>query len=129
MDKFDQIMQRFDRIEELLGEIKPRRKTVTPTLPEYEEYMTLYNTTFSRKVGGDEKTRRQLNARLKEGYTLAQMKTAMIEARKEPHHIEAKFKWLTCEFFTRPKTLQLYAREPEKKQVHYQTYDDLQKNR
>ena len=111
------------RIEALLA--KKGRGHDAPPPAELSAFMDKYNSVFGTKKHGNAKTGRQLSARLKEGYTLQNMESAMKEAKKEKHHADAGFKWLTPEFFTRSDKLDMYMKEEEKKIVRFKTYEDL----
>lgn len=63
----------------------------------------------------DNKTKHQLNARLKEGYTMAEILTATANCSQDDFHME-NTKYLTPEFITRADKLQKYLNaKPSKK--------------
>ena len=55
------------------------------------------------------KTRAQLKARLKDGYTKQNIKDAIINCYNDKHHKESNHKYLTLEFITRPDKLERYS--------------------
>lgn len=57
----------------------------------------------------NEKTKRQLNARLKEGYTKTDIANAIKNCMKSSWHIEDNFKTLTLEFISRADKLEKYC--------------------
>ena len=126
----DDVMEKLEKMDALLYEISqrltPKKKAKPAPTHELTAFMDTYNSIFGTKRNGNAKTARQLNARLKEGYTLCGMGLAMVEARKEQRHIESKYKWLTPEFFTRPDKLDMYMPlDAKKEQKKFTTYDDL----
>jgi hypothetical protein len=66
-----------------------------------QDYINTFNTIRSTKFKAIEKVRKQYNARLKEGFTPAQMIESLKNAMKDEYHIETGYKYLTPEFFTR----------------------------
>ena len=131
-----QVLRRLNYIDSVLHEITQRLERIASEMPKKKEkkepstdlepFLTIYNDVFKSKRKGNAKVARQLNARIKEGYALEDMRSAMVEAKKEQRHIENNFKWLTPEFFTRPDKLDLYTKsEVKKEQRKFTTYDDL----
>ena len=131
-----QVLRRLNYIDSVLHEITLRIELLTSMMPKKKEkkessidlepFINIYNEVFKSKRKGNAKVARQLNARIKEGYSLEDMRSAMVEAKKEQRHIDNNFKWLTPEFFTRPDKLDLYMKGEEKKeQRKFTTYDDL----
>ena len=128
-----EVICRLEKIDAFLYEIAqriellvPKKKAEKPAnTQELSAFMETYNRIFKTKRNGNAKVARQLGARLKEGYTLHGMGSAMTEARKEQRHIENNFKWLTPEFFTRPDKLDMYMRSEIKEQKKFTTYEDM----
>ena len=115
------------KLDLILSILQKRKRGDTQPSQALADYMELYNRIFCTKRHGNDKTGRQLNARLKEGYTLKDMEQAMVEARKEQRHVETKYKWLTPEFFTRSDKLDMYMPQEEKKEIRkFKTYEDLE---
>ena len=131
-----EVLQKLERIDSILFELTQRMARLMSMMPkkrekgepskDLEPFLTIYNDVFKSKRKGNAKVARQLNARIKEGYSLEDMRSAMVEAKKEQRHIENGFKWLTPEFFTRPDKLDLYTKsEVKQEQKRFTTYDDL----
>jgi len=75
----------------------------------YTNFISKFNEITSKKIRvPDDKFKRQLNARLNEGFTLDEIYKAIKECMKDSHHIETKFKYLTPEFITRADKLQKF---------------------
>ena len=70
---------------------------------------------FTNKLFGrgfkkvNEAVRIKYKARLKEGYTSEDIKTAMQNCKKDPYHIESNYKYCTPEFFSRADKLDLHS--------------------
>ena len=72
------------------------------------DFLKLFNETANREFKVlDEKTKRQLKARLKEGFTVADFETAIKNCLTDKYHIENP-QYLTPEFITRADKLQKY---------------------
>lgn len=56
-----------------------------------------------------EKAKKQIKARLKEGYTKDDIVQALENAAKDQHHIDSNYKYLTLEFITRPDKLERFV--------------------
>ncbi len=67
----------------------------------YSGFISFLNTSLCKKYKGESKSKSQLKARVKEGFTLDQIKTAITNAANDSYHKETKFKYLTPEFLTR----------------------------
>ena len=63
------------------------------------------------------KTRAQLKARLKDGYTKQNIKDAIINCYNDKHHKESNHKYLTLEFITRPDKLERYSQAVVSSQI------------
>ena len=73
---------------------------------DYDKLLALYNQTLgkqSRVVNA--KTRKQINARLKEGYTKRDLVTALNNAAGDSFHMDNNYKYLTLEFISRADKL------------------------
>jgi uncharacterized phage protein (TIGR02220 family) len=76
----------------------------------YTLFVQFLNQTLNRNFRTHSATlRASLNKRIKEGWTLEQMKSAVLEAMQIKTHIESKYRWLTPEFFVRESTLNKYG--------------------
>lgn len=108
------------------SKVKDNKVTLSGETPtSFEKQCQYFIKLFNETKGGkdtpsryrlDDKIRRQLKARLKEGYTSEDFKTAIINCKNDPYHIETGLKYLTPEFITRPDKLQthLNGRMPQK---------------
>jgi hypothetical protein len=72
------------------------------------EFITSFNEKRCSKFQAIEKVKKQFNARLKEGFTPAQMLQALENAMKDKYHIQEKYKYLTPEFFTRADKIEKF---------------------
>jgi hypothetical protein len=82
---------------------------------EFLNYISLFNEARGTRYMGDSKAKRQFNARLKEGFTPAQMIEALKNAMNDRYHIDTAYMYLTPEFFTRSDKIDrfLNAASPE----------------
>jgi uncharacterized phage protein (TIGR02220 family) len=72
------------------------------------DFLKLFNETASRQFKVlDEKTKRQIKARIKEGFTVADFETAIKNCSTDKYHIENP-QYLTPEFITRSDKLQKF---------------------
>lgn len=74
----------------------------------FVDFINKFNEATGRSFKGDSKSRRQFNARLKEGYSTEQLIEATKIAYRDEYHKETKFKYLTPEFMTRPDKLERF---------------------
>ena len=85
----------------------------------YGEFLEKFNSITNRSFRIlDSKAKRQLDARIKEGFTLAEIMAATAACSKDDYH-KANLKYLTPEFITRSDKLQKYlqaAKIPERSQ-------------
>jgi uncharacterized phage protein (TIGR02220 family) len=81
------------------------------------EYM---NNTFSRKFKMiSDNVKKKYQARLKDGYTLDDILTAINNCKKNKFHIENNFQYCTPEFFSKSTTLEKYSDVTiQEKKVH-----------
>ena len=71
-------------------------------------FIAEFNRHRNSNYRGDKKTKGQFNARIKEGYTVDDMISALDEAMKKDFHINNGFEHLTPEFFTRSDKIQKF---------------------
>lgn len=86
---------------------------------DYNNFLNIYNTELKRNFKVlDEKTMRQLKARLKEGYTIDDIIKAAVNCSKDDYHIK-NTQYLTPEFITRGDKLMKYlnVKKPERRLV------------
>lgn len=85
------------------------------------DYLKLFNEVTKRNFKVlDTKARTQLNARLKEGFTIEDIETAIINCMKDVYHINNP-KYLTPEFITRSDKLQKYLNAEPKTTAKIET--------
>lgn len=77
---------------------------------DFDDLLLHFNTSFRKhsNVFADRNKRLYL-ARLKDGYTIEQIKLAMSNAAKDQFHVESGFKHCTLEFFTRAEKIDKFA--------------------
>lgn len=71
----------------------------------YVEYLEFLNFSTGKKYRGADRVRKSFYARLAEGYTMNDFKTAISNAARDPYHVGENFKYITPEFFTRQDKL------------------------
>jgi hypothetical protein len=85
---------------------------------EFKNYIEKFNLTKKSNYRGDQKSERQFNSRIKEGFTIEQMIKSLENAMKANYHIETNFNYLTPEFFTRSDKINLYLNCQEIKEIN-----------
>jgi uncharacterized phage protein (TIGR02220 family) len=95
----------------------------------WPELLLFFNSTTNKKCKViTKKTKEQFKARLKEGFTKADIKNAIINASKEPYHVETDLKYITLEFISRADKLDKFAQIENKSNgttnQKLMTYDD-----
>jgi len=76
------------------------------------------NNSFERKFKVvSDKARKQYNARLKEGYTKADITTAINNCKKNQYHMDNNYQYCTIEFFSRAETLEKYSDTTKQQKV------------
>lgn len=84
---------------------------------DFDKLLVFFNTTTGKNVRVvNEKTKKQFNARLKEGYTKADIFNAIKNCHNDDFH-KKNPKYLTLEFISRADKLEKYSNYSEKKQV------------
>lgn len=77
---------------------------------DFDLLLEYYNKTYGRKVKTiTPKTKKQIIDRLQEGYTKEDLKQAILNAKKDPYHIENKFKYITLEFISRSDKFERFS--------------------
>jgi len=74
---------------------------------EYKELIIMFNNITGRNFKGAEKSKKQFNARLKEGFSLDDFRLAITNCFNDEYHRNNP-KYLTPEFITRSEKLQQY---------------------
>lgn len=90
--------------------------TLSPNVHEnkldFEQLKNYYNAVFSKSMRVVcEKTKRQFNKRIKEGYTKADIKKAIDNASNDKFHEANDFKHVTLEFISRSDKFTKYVSE------------------
>ena len=84
---------------------------------DFDKLLVFFNTTTGKNVRViNEKTKKQFNARLKEGYTKADIFNAIKNCYNDDFH-KKNPKYLTLEFISRADKLDKYSNYSEKKQI------------
>ena len=77
---------------------------------DFDLLINFYNNTFGRKTRTvSTKAKKQISARLKEGYTKKDLQTALINAKNDSYHIETNFKYISLEFISRPDKFERFS--------------------
>jgi hypothetical protein len=97
-----------------------------PPSNDFLNYISLFNEVRGARFQAIQKVRVQFNARLKEGFTPAQMIEALKNAMKEKNHIESGYRYLTPEFFTRSDKLDRFLNVPASGRAN--SVDDFEAN-
>lgn len=84
----------------------------------FDVLLTYINETFGRsfKVIND-KVKIAYKKTLKQGYTKYQIMQAIQNAKNAPFHIENNYQYCTVEYFSRPKTIDLFSQTSEVKKA------------
>lgn len=88
--------------------------TMNKTVDLFDRFIFICNLTLNKSYRGDNKARRQFQARIKDGYKLEDFKKAIENASQDPFHMEKEYRYLTPEFFTRSDKLERYMQMPTK---------------
>lgn len=87
-----------------------KKNNTTAKAIDFDNLLIFINKTFGRDFKTISKAvRAKYNARIKEGYTSENIRDAMLNCKKSPHHIESNYKYCTPEFFSRSDKLDLYS--------------------
>jgi len=88
------------------------------------DFISIFNELTGKKIRIlDSKAKKQFEARLKEGFTINEIKTAIVNCKNDKYHIENP-KYLTPEFITRADKLQIYLnKENEQPKRTYRKLD------
>jgi uncharacterized phage protein (TIGR02220 family) len=76
----------------------------------WDLFLSKFNSITGKKAKVvNEKCKRQLRARLSEGYTKQDIIQAIINCSKDKYHIETGYKYLTLEFITRADKMEMFT--------------------
>ncbi len=96
-----------EKVEEEVQDVKD---TKVSTSIDFDKLLIAFNDITNKNCRVvNSKTRAQLKARLKDGYTKQNIKDAIINCYNDKHHKESNHKYLTLEFITRPDKLERYS--------------------
>lgn len=102
----------LSRLKEIIEASLPKK--VDESKLDFEQLKNYYNLVFSKSMRVVcEKTKRQFNKRIKEGYTKADIKKAIDNASNDKFHESNDFKHVTLEFISRSDKFTKYVSELE----------------
>ena len=100
----------LSRLKEIVESSLPKK--VDDNKLDFEQLKNYYNAVFSKSMRVVcEKTKRQFNKRIKEGYTKADIKKAIDNASNDKFHEANDFKHVTLEFISRSDKFTKYVSE------------------
>jgi uncharacterized phage protein (TIGR02220 family) len=91
----------------------------------FKNFIFLFNKISNRDFKGDEKTKKQFNARLKDKYTLHDFEIAITNLYNDSFHKDNDFKYATPEFITRENKLNMFLNVTPKKDKKHDTVNDM----
>jgi len=104
--------QELKRLKEIVDASLPKK--VDDSKLDFDLLKSYYNEVFSKSMRVVcEKTKRQFNKRIKEGYTKADIKKAIDNASNDKFHEANDFKHVTLEFISRSDKFTKYVSELE----------------
>jgi len=104
--------QELKRLKEIVEASLPKK--VDDNKLDFDLLRTYYNEVFSKSMRVVcEKTKRQFNKRIREGYTKADIKKAIDNASNDKFHEANDFKHVTLEFISRSDKFTKYVSELE----------------
>lgn len=104
----------LSRLKEIVDASIPKK--VDDSKLDYKKLMDYFNSVFkkgTRVVSSDAK--KNINQRLKDGYTKDDIRVVIDNASNDNHHIESNYKYITLEFLSRPKIFERYASQQHQK--------------
>ena len=102
------------RLKEIVDSSLPKK--VDDSKVDYKKLIDYFNSVFkkaTRVVSSDAK--KNINQRLKDGYTKDDVRVVIDNASNDNHHIESNYKYITLEFLSRPKIFERYASQQHQK--------------
>jgi len=104
--------QELKRLKEIVDASLPKKSDDSKL--DFDALRNYYNEVFSKSMRVVcEKTKRQFNKRIKEGYTKADIKKAIDNASNDKFHEANDFKHVTLEFISRSDKFTKYVSELE----------------
>lgn len=111
----------LERKKETEDETEEKETIPTPTKVDeinFDVLLTYINETFGRSFKViNEATKKKYKATLKQGYHKDQIRQAIQNAKNAPFHIENNYQYCTVEYFSRPKTIDMYSQTSEIKKA------------
>ena len=90
--------------------VNNKKDGTTAKAIDFENLLLFINKTFGRSYQAiNPAVQAKYKARLKEGYTSENIRVAMLNCKKDPHHIETNYKYCTPEFFSRADKIDLHS--------------------
>lgn len=112
------------RLKEIVDASLPKK--VDESKLDFKKLMDYFNLVFkkgTRVVSSDAK--KNINQRLKDGYTKDDIKIVIDNASNDNHHIESNYKYITLEFLSRPKIFERYASQQHQKPYSVKKQENL----
>lgn len=88
--------------------------TVNKEVDLFDRFIMICNLSLNKNYRGDSKSKRQFQARVKEGYRIEDFKKAVENAAEDEFHMGNGYKYLTPEFLTRADKLEKFMQMPTK---------------
>ena len=83
---------------------------------DWDSLLSVFNSIFGKGAKViNANTKQKFNARIKDGWKKTDIRQAMEVVKNDTFHKDSNFKHVTIEYFSRDKTLQMYANEPIKR--------------
>ncbi len=93
-----------------VNDIKDNKPHLADEAIDFNSLLDAYNKLTGKKAKVvNDKTKKQIKARFKEGYTKDDLWNAMVNCSKDPFHIENGYKHFTLEFITRADKLDKFS--------------------
>ena len=105
--------------EKIIEDISVEPSTKVDSI-NFKALLSYFNEVFNKKCTVvPETAKRSFNARIKEGYTKDNIRSAMNNVKTDEFHKEQDFKYATLSYFSRSKTLDTYGQEKQVKNKKY----------
>ena len=93
-------------------QVKEKEKEKVEYTIDFDLLLKFINKTLNKNFKTiNNKVKKSYKARLKDGYTKEDITNAVKNSIKDNYHKETNFKYLTPEYFSRPKTLDLFSQK------------------
>lgn len=77
-----------------------------PIEKKYNDFIVLFNSITNREYRGDRSSRNHFAARIKDGYTIDDIRIAITAASRDEYHRETNYKYLTPEYILRSNKIE-----------------------